>query len=211
MAIRSISEFYSYSLYIFDLDNTIYNEADYLFQGYDAIAGYFSGIIKNPGKKELSEMLKRIYLEEGREKLFNKFLIRNGLDESYIKQCLAILRSFTTEKDLEIMIPVKKILKTLTAAGKEVYILTNGNVQQQKNKIRSIRWDGLDQVLNFVFAEEIEPKPSPAGIGHILHITGIPKHQAVFTGDAESDRLSAENAGISFVETAELLRLANSL
>ncbi len=211
MAIRSISEFYSYSLYIFDLDNTIYNEADYLFQGYDAIAGYFSEIIKYPGKKELSEMLKRIYLEEGREKLFNKFLIRNGLDESYIKQCLAILRSFTAERDLEITAPVKKILNTLTGTGKKVCILTNGNVQQQKNKIRSIRWDGLDKSISFVFAEEIEPKPSPAGIGHILQITGIPKHQAVFTGDAESDRLSAASAGIDFVETAELLDLANSL
>jgi len=211
MAIRSISEFYSYSLYIFDLDNTIYNEADYLFQGYDAIAGYFSGIIKYPGKKELSEMLKRIYLEEGREELFNKFLIRNGLDESHIKQCLEILRSFTAERDLEITAPVKKILNTLTGTGKKVYILTNGNVQQQKNKIRSIKWDGIDTALDFVFADEHEPKPSPAGIRHILHKSGIAKHEAVLTGDAENDRLAAESAGINFVETAELLRLANPL
>jgi FMN phosphatase YigB (HAD superfamily) len=211
MAIKSISEFYSYYLYIFDLDNTIYDETDYLFQAYDAIAEYFSGIIKDPGKKELSEMLKRIYHEEGHEKMFNKFLMRNSLDENYIRQCLAILRSFKVEKDLEIITPVKKILKTLTGGRKKVYVLTNGNVQQQKNKIKSISWDGLDRAICFVFAEELEPKPSPAGIGHILQITGIPKHQAVLTGDAESDRLSAESAGINFVETEELLRLGKTL
>jgi FMN phosphatase YigB (HAD superfamily) len=207
MAIKSISDFYSYSLFIFDLDNTIYNEEDYLFQGYDAIGEHFSGIIKYPSGKDLAEKLKKIYHEEGRDKLFNKFLKDISLDEKYISKCLEILRTFRVARPLEITPSIKNILSTLVNQKSTVFILTNGNVQQQKNKIRSIRWEGLDSGIQFVFADDHGPKPSPAGIEYILKITNTPKAGALFTGDSPTDRLSALNAGITFLEVDDLLKL----
>ena len=50
MEIRSISDFNSFSLYIFDLDNTIYKEEDYLFDAYKQIAK--SMVMKIPSKNE---------------------------------------------------------------------------------------------------------------------------------------------------------------
>jgi FMN phosphatase YigB (HAD superfamily) len=207
MAIKSISEFYSFSLFIFDLDNTIYNEEDYLFQGYDAIGEHFSGIIKSHSGKELGEIIKKIYHEEGRDKLFNKFLKDIGLDEKYIPRCLDILRTFQVTKQPEIIPEINKILSALINKKKPVFILTNGNVQQQKNKIRSIRWEGLDSGIQFVFADEHGPKPSPAGIEHILKITKTSKSGAIFTGDSPTDRLSALNAGITFLDANDLQKL----
>ena len=84
MVIRSISDFYSYSLFIFDLDNTIYNEEDYLFQAYMAIAGKIAGKILSFKKEQLFDIIIDIYQKEGREKLFNKFLMDVNLDDRFL-------------------------------------------------------------------------------------------------------------------------------
>jgi phosphoglycolate phosphatase-like HAD superfamily hydrolase len=207
MARKSISDFYNFSLYIFDLDNTIYKEEDYLFQAYKAIAARFAEIIPDQSKNELFRILKDIYLKEGREKLFDKFLKMVSLDNSYLPDCLKILRSFVPEKPLEINKEVKKVLTYLKGQKKSVFILTNGNIVQQKNKIKHIQWDGLDKQIGFVFANEIEPKPSPAGVFHILEITGIQVEKTIFIGDSDIDQACAQNSGIRYLDVSVLSEL----
>jgi phosphoglycolate phosphatase-like HAD superfamily hydrolase len=191
-------------LYIFDLDNTIYKEEDYLFQAYKAIADKFTKILPGQSKNDLFCILKDLFLKEGREKLFDKFLKNVGLDGSYLPDCLKILRSFVPEKPIEIDKKVKKILTSLKYQKKSVFILTNGNIVQQKNKIKHIQWDGLDKQIGFVFANEIEPKPSPAGIFHILKLTGIEKDRTILIGDSDIDLKCALNGGIAFANISDL-------
>jgi len=205
MAIKSISDLYNYSLFIFDLDNTIYNEEEYLLQAYMAIANKFAGIRPDYDKDRLYKILTDKYYKEGREKLFDKFLESAGLDNTHMTDCLNILRSFKPEKPLEIFNPVFDILQFLVSKRKSIFILTNGNVDQQKNKIRNIRWNGLDEHIRFVYADEIEPKPAPGGVLYILRITGTGKEETVFIGDKETDRTCAENGGISYIDVRKLI------
>ena len=204
MAIKSISDFQNFSLYIFDLDNTIYKEEDYLLQAYKAIADKFAEILPHQSKNELLKILKDLYLKEGREKLFDKFLKIVCLENIYLPDCLKILRSFVPEKPIEINKKVKKVLISLKHRGKSVFILTNGNIVQQKNKIKHIRWDGLDKQIGFVFANEIEPKPSPAGVFHILKITGIQVEKTILIGDSDIDQACAQNSGIQYLDVMHL-------
>jgi HAD superfamily hydrolase (TIGR01549 family) len=205
MAIKSISDLYNFSLFIFDLDNTIYKEEDYLFQAYKAIAEKFAGNLPSCTRKALYTTLKDIYLKQGHEKLFDKFLDAVGLDKNYLPECLKILRSFKPTKPLKIDKKVKKILISLNSRSKSIFILTNGNVDQQRNKIRHIKWDGLYNKIGFVFADEIEPKPSPAGIIYILKSTGTAKDNAIMIGDSEIDLKCASNGGIKFINISDLI------
>jgi len=205
MAIKSISDLYNLSLFIFDLDNTIYKEEDYLFQAYKAIAEECAGSLPSRTRKALYTILKDLYLQQGCEKLFDKFLDVVGLNKSYLPVCLKILRSFKPGKPLEIDKKVKKILISLNSRSKRIFILTNGNVDQQRNKIRHIKWDGLDNKIVFVFADEIEPKPSPAGIIYILKSTGTAKDNAIMIGDSEIDLKCASNGGIKFINISDLI------
>jgi HAD superfamily hydrolase (TIGR01549 family) len=207
MVIKSISDLYVFSLFIFDLDNTIYNEEDYLFQAYMAIADRFAHIIPDYNSKELYNILKDLYFKEGREKLFDKFLNIVNLDKSYLTDCLNILRTFKPEKPLFINKEVQEFIRSLESMGKSIFILTNGNTDQQKNKIRNILWDGLDENIRFIYADEIESKPSPAGVLYILRITGIESKSAIFIGDRETDRICAENSGISYLDIRHLSEL----
>jgi HAD superfamily hydrolase (TIGR01549 family) len=207
MGIKSLSDFYKYSLFIFDLDNTIYDEEDYLFQAYKAISQKLAGFALGYNENDLLAIILEIYSKEGRDKLFDKFLFRVGLDITYITECLKILRSFNPELSIEIKSKVKNILASLIEKKKPVFVLTNGNPEQQMNKIRNIRWDGLDKTISFIMADEFEPKPSPSGIIHILNITGSEKKEAIMTGDMETDKESALNGGIDFINIFDLARL----
>ncbi|MGB8490975.1 MAG: HAD-IA family hydrolase [Bacteroidales bacterium] len=206
MAKKSLSDLYSYSLFIFDLDNTIYNEEDYLLQAYRAIAEEFERIVPSKGKNKLFSILRDLYMEQGREKLFDKFLDAIDLDRSYIPKCLTILRSFEPAKTNEIDKTIKKVLSDLINQDKSVFVLTNGNVDQQKTKIKYIDWTGLDESIHFVFANEFEPKPSPAGVEYILKISGIPKNETIMIGDSETDSMCARNSGIAFLRVQDLTK-----
>lgn len=207
MAIKSISDFYSFSLFIFDLDNTIYKEEDYLFQAYLAIAEKFSASISSVGKEQLFGEMKDLYEKQGREKLFDKFLATFNLPAGNLIQCLEILRSFKPTQPIEIEKNAKHILLSLKERKKKIFVLTNGNPDQQKNKIRNLNWEGLDKYINFVYANEIEPKPSSAGVFYILKNSGIGKNKAVFIGDSETDKVCASNSGINFLTANNLSEL----
>jgi HAD superfamily hydrolase (TIGR01549 family) len=143
-------------------------------------------------------------MKEGREKLFDKFLSITGLDKNLLPICLSILRNFRPERQIPIFQETRDILRALKSLGKVIFILTNGNPEQQKNKIRSLDWEGLDEEITFILADEIEPKPSPAGVFHILERSGISADKSLFIGDSITDRICAERGGIQFIDIKEL-------
>jgi HAD superfamily hydrolase (TIGR01549 family) len=204
MVIKSLSDLYKYSLFIFDLDNTIYNEEDYLFQAYKAISQKLEEFTNRHNKNDLFVLIMDIYRKKGREKLFDKFLAGSGLDSGYLPVCLKILRTFNPDKQIEINPKMEKILWSLLEKQKQIFVLTNGNPDQQRNKIRNIQWKGIDEKITFIFANEIEPKPSPEGIRHILKLTGIEKDKTILIGDSEVDLECASRGEIRFVSIADL-------
>jgi HAD superfamily hydrolase (TIGR01549 family) len=204
MVIRSISDFYSFSLYVFDLDNTIYKEEDYLFEAYKNIAASIATKFPSLNEEVLYLTLRKLYESEGRTSLFNKFLTPFDPDQRFLQDCLHVLRSFRPERKYDIFPEIKLILSELVIRKKIIYILTNGNPEQQRNKIKNIHWEGLDRSIGFLFADELEPKPSPAGVEYILKNTEADKNRAVMIGDSEDDRICARNSGISFIEVRVL-------
>ena len=204
MAKKSISDLSGFSLFIFDLDNTIYNEEEYLFQAYRVICDRFATPVHGHDERYLFKLMMKIYRKEGRDKLFDKFLSGSGIGLDNLPECLKILRSFDPVKQIKLYPKAEKILRFLIERDKQIFVLTNGNPIQQKNKIRSLLWNDIDKKISFVLANEIEPKPSPAGIEYILKLTGIEKEKTLFVGDSPVDRECASRGGIQFINIADL-------
>jgi len=204
MAKKLISDLSAFDLYIFDLDNTIYNEEDYLLQAYAAICDRFGNKADSPDKEDLLKILLDIYRKEGTGKLFDKFLKKAGIDQIFIVECLEILRTFHPPEKISMFRKTEDILNILIKNKMKIFVLTNGNPVQQRNKIRYISWKGKDKNITFIFANEIEAKPSPAGIRHIQQMTGNSNDQTVFIGDSETDQACARNAGIAFFNIRDL-------
>jgi HAD superfamily hydrolase (TIGR01549 family) len=204
MAIKSKSEFLSYRVFIFDLDNTIYNEEEYLFQGYAAIARFLAGVSGVINEEVFFQELKNIFLMEGRSRLFDKVVKKFHLDHSLVSDCIRILHTFEITDKLKINLKIKLLLAELKRADKYIFILTNGNPTQQKNKVKNIEWGELIDYFQVLYANELKPKPSSDGVEKILMMTAGKKSEVVLIGDSETDRLCAENSGIVYVDVTEL-------
>lgn len=204
MGTRPVSDLFSYSVYVFDLDNTIIREEEYLFQAYETIAARLAMTfpLHNPG--ELDKTLKTIFLREGRTALFNKFLTSTGIGEGYLEVCLDILRSYTPENPLSLIQKTKQLLIELIRRNKKIFVLTNGNPVQQRNKVRYTDWNGLDKNITFIFAEEIKPKPSPDGLILIIRSSGTEKREVLMIGDSPADKECAVAAGTDYIDISEI-------
>lgn len=201
-----ILEFKSVSKYpvvIFDLDNTLYDECSYLLPVYRAIA-QFTSQQSNDDIRVYLHFLVNMFKEEGRTKLFDKYLRFFNLD-TIIKMddLLEIQRNIRIP--LVIFDEVKLLLRYLVANHNKVYILTNGNPHQQKNKIKNLNIQDMFPQISVIYANEYIPKPSPVCLNNIIKKEKVTKEKAIFIGDSVVDKATAENARISFININKII------
>lgn len=188
--------FYNYSLVVFDLDDTLYKETDYLFSAYHEIEQYVSRKAHIPFDK-LSGFLKTSFLSRGREGLFDVFLSCFGIEGRVEKsEMLEILRTHTCT--LSLYPQSESLLAELHKSGRGLAILTNGNLIQQKNKIRCLNLCETHPYIDVVYAAEVGTKPSPNGLFVIAERNKIDIKKIAFVGDSRIDEETSKNAGVDF-------------
>ena len=184
--------FSNFKLIIFDLDNTLINEEDYLFQGYKKIANYLLEKYRINDSLIESTLIEEFCLN-GRKNLFDKLFNKFKITHEELDAVLKILREFKPFNKIPLIHPMKIILEKLKLTGIPYIILTNGNPAQQKNKINNIEWGDL--LPHVIYANEIEPKPSDLSIKKYLYSTNkqFDKKQILMIGDSKVDKLFAKN------------------
>ena len=118
-------------IWVFDLDDTLYEERDFVFNGYFKVSQYLKKKFKinNSYNK-----LKYIYLTSGRKKIFDKILKKNDIfTQRTLKKCISIYRSNNLK--LKLKPHIKKFLKK---NRKKNYIVTDGMGHIQKSKIKNL-------------------------------------------------------------------------
>ncbi len=190
-------DFSKYNLIIFDLDNTLYLEKDYLFEVYEKIAEYTE---KKYGlSKELSfDFLKNYFEKKGRENLLDIFIEEKQINRNEIGVFLHIMRNISLKRKLDLLHLSKiKLMEAISVSN--VCIVTNGNPIQQKNKIKQINWGNI-KIKKVYYANEIAPKPSKEIFKNIqkdFRLTN--NHKTLMIGDSEVDKDFAKNIGADYV------------
>ena len=104
-----------------------------------------------------------------------------------------------TKVVLKVYDEMKMVLEYLLNRKCKVYILTNGNREQQQNKIESLDIQEILSKIEVIYANEYVPKPSACGIDKIVIENEVEKESVIMCGDSEVDYLAAKNAGIDFI------------
>lgn len=183
---------------IFDLDNTLYAERQFLFAAYKQIAS----ILYSEYTNKVYAFLTATFLKEGRRNLFDKLMLefpRSNLD---VEDFLSILRSHRCNNCLRTYSWVNDFFRCV---GDEFQwrIITNGNVQQQKNKIKSIDFPADKNRMEIIFANESSPKPATASFFCLVNAENL--CQPIYVGDSLIDRDFSNNLNIEFYNVSNLL------
>lgn len=203
-------DFSVYKLVIFDLDNTIFNEFDYLDFAYIEIAQYLHKKTKSPSYNDYYNFLKNKFKNGGRTNLFDKlidsFKLQEFSKEYLIRDFLNIMRTVNCKNSLSMKKGVYDILSRATKET-QVCILTNGNVQQQQNKVKHINWKGIK--IKTYYANEIKPKPSNKIFLDIISkdFNLFEKDKTLMVGDSKVDYKFASNINAEFILIDHLLKL----
>jgi len=173
-----------YDCYIFDLDGTLYREEDYLFAAYKIIAWYI-GASYGLKRRELYRYLIRNYEKNGRFRLLSRFLIEYRVNLTELGHIMELLRNVRTK--LYLFPEMKSLLAELVDNGKQIIIATNGNREQQQNKLRQLDFGGLVDHIDIYFTN----KPSVDGFE-------CPDN-SLMIGNEDIDREFAKNLGIDCI------------
>ena len=193
-------ELLKYKIVVFDLDDTLYCEKDYLFAAYRRIADYTE---KQCGGKTGTyyNYLTTHFLEKGRAQLLDNFIqdFHLSVNKDYL---LYLLR--TVDCRLTLQPTAKTILGELLLNNSKVYILTNGNLVQQENKIRCLQLKEQFEQIEVVHATGSAAKPAPDGLLNILQAENAAAEDMVFVGDSETDEQTATAAKVKFINIRDI-------
>ena len=171
---------------IFDLDDTLYPEVQYVKSGLRAVSRWLSEQMGIASEKIFSEFW-QIY-EMGRSsgkriKIFDHWLERKSIQpDKWVEQMIEIYRSHTPS-----IKPYPKI-PDLLAKLKRSYklgIITDGFAYSQRQKLRALQLESFFDVI--IFTDEIGGratwKPSPIPFRLALEKLEISSSSSVYIGD----------------------------
>lgn len=164
---------------VFDLDDTLYNELDYVKSGFQAVAKYLYEKKSLPLDSSFAFMMAR--LVDGRGHIFDDLLQKEKIaSKKLIKDCINIYRNHRPDisLDAEAVDCLKRLNHYL------LYIVTDGNKLVQKNKLEAL---GLFKMVKFCFITHRyglkNAKPSPYCFLKICDRERVNPTEVVYIGD----------------------------
>jgi FMN phosphatase YigB (HAD superfamily) len=199
------SDLDKYQGYIFELDNVIYPEKDYLFQVYYLFASFIE-YIELFDAKVITDLMVDTYKAEGGDKVFDKVKEKFAIDEKYRENFDRLMLTAKLPLKLLVYQAVLEMFQDIVVDRKKIFLVTNGRPGLQLNKIRQTEWHGLEPYLICYFAEETLSMPEPDVLHLLLKEHSLERREVVMIGNSEDAMLSAEACGIDYHNVSNILQ-----
>ena len=171
---------------IFDLDDTLYSEKEYVRSGYKAVSAYLGGGYEEKlwqyfetGKPAIDELLKELGREAEKETVLSVYRMH--------KPEICLYKG------------VREMLDTLKRRGIRVGIITDGRPEGQRNKLEALGLYGLAE--DILVTDELGGpqfrKPCDIAFRILQHRWKLPMDQLIYVGDnAAKDFMAPRQLGM---------------
>ena len=190
--------------FIFELDDVLYPEKDYLFQVYYIFASLLE-YTEFIDARETTNLMINTYTTEGKDAVFDRLKETLKIDEKFRNNLSDLMITVKLPLKLLVYKNILNLLQEIVIDRKKVFIVTNGNPAQQLNKIKQTEWHGLEQYLTAYFAQETFAKPEPDVINLLIKDNDLQRREILMIENSENDRLCAEVCGIDYISAHEFL------
>ena len=155
---------------VFDLDDTLYNEYDYVKSGFCAVADYL-------GDPKVFDKLIELYHIDN-----NNVFQRMGLTDDTCQKCIEIYRNHFPE--ISLREDVIKVLHTIKENNFKLGIITDGRVEGQRNKLQAL---GLYKLIpNVIITDTLGiefRKPHPKSFERMRECLDVQFDEMMYVGD----------------------------
>lgn len=166
---------------IFDLDDTLFNEIEYVKSGFNVVAENISNLI-NKSKEEIFNELLRLF-SINTKNVFDIYIKQNNLENILnLNRIINLYREHYPKIKLDY--EIKNVLLNLKQKYK-LGIITDGRPEGQWNKIRAL---GLDNIIeNIIVTDELGGieyrKPNTKAFEIMIEKFNVKYNEAIYIGD----------------------------
>jgi FMN phosphatase YigB (HAD superfamily) len=188
--------------FIFELDDVLYPEKDYLYQVYYLFTAFleYTELIN---AKKATNLMVNTYLSEGKDAVFDALCKELGINEKYRYNFDHLSKTAKLPLKLLLNQDMLDLLQEIVIDRKKIFIVTNGDPELQLNKIRQTEWNGLEPYLTCYFAEEIAPKPETDCIDLLIKDHNLKRRNILMVGNSDIDTACAEACGVDYFKPSE--------
>ncbi|MDQ3957861.1 MAG: HAD-IA family hydrolase, partial [Actinomycetota bacterium] len=178
---------------VFDLDDTLYPEHDYVSSGFTAAAAWIEARLGYDRDVTYRRLVR--LSEESPAGTFDRWTAEVGADPSVAGELVGVYRSHRPA--LKLPPDNARLLERLRATHK-LGLVTDGYLEVQQRKVEAL---GLERFLDAVVFSDTHGrehwKPSPRPFEIALEQLDVPAHAAVYVADNPvKDFLGARRAGL---------------
>jgi len=191
-----------FMILIFDLDDTLYRELDFVEEGFRNVAALLEGEL-GLNSDGTYRRLVNLLNEHGRGRVFDMFLLEEGIySKKRLSKCLATYRY--SRRSLSLSNVNKKLLLELKKKF-TMYVVTDGNKNVQKFKADLLGLDAyFERVLTTHSFGTGRAKPSIYCFLRIAEWERVPLSELIYIGDnPEKDFVGLKSAGGKTVRLLE--------
>lgn len=185
---------------IFDLDNTLYPEIEYVKSGFKYVSSYLSSKYNLDKEKIFSQMM-HILEKKGRGNIFNILLEKLELySKENVHLLVYLYRSHIPE--IKLYNDVLSVFDNLNHLNFEIGIITDGRASVQKNKVKSL---DLEQYVNvIIYTDKLgfkNWKPSIVPYKIALELLNSSSAESFYIGDDPyKDFLGPKSIGMKTIQ-----------
>jgi putative hydrolase of the HAD superfamily len=179
---------------VFDLDDTLYPEADYVRSGFRAVAQAAARLYGVPAAEAYRE-LEQLFREGVRGDTFDRWLYVRGITAD-VNELVAVYRSHAPA--IEPFEEVPELLADLHERGMRLGLLSDGEPEIQYGKLDALGLrEAFDATLVSGELGRDAWKPSPRGLIELAERLGVGPGDAVYISDNPAkDFKAARDAGM---------------
>ncbi len=196
---------------VFDMDDTLYDEADFCRSGFDAVAAFLANVpnlTASATQTQIRDAFRAQFDAGNHTSVFNAALDDLGI--AYTPQTIKHLVGVYREHSPDINLPAesKEILELLS--GEYVLaLLTDGFLPTQKLKAQALGLQRYFQVI--IYTEELGRecwKPSTKGFKHLLEQFHEKPANCVYVADtAKKDFIGPKQLGMNTIQLSRPNRI----
>jgi len=185
--------------FIFDLDDTLYREMDFVRSGFRVVGEFLAGV-SGRDPQWLCDRAIGILERDGRSRVFDTLLdVLDMQSELNVRTLLYLYRSHTPRIVLDASVP--PCFAALREGGHRLGIITDGKASVQARKVEAL---GLrDKVDAIIYTDELGgeySKPSTVPFELALRLLEVPASRGVYVGDNPAkDFLGPNRLGMTTV------------
>jgi phosphoglycolate phosphatase-like HAD superfamily hydrolase len=187
----------------FDMDGTLYDEFDFIKQVYQFIN---ENLINN---KDIENFMINRWLEKGSSypEIFKETYEKIGHpvtnEKDFVQNCLNIYRNFNP--NLEMSFRTKRYLDFFNE-NFNLFLISDGHGQLQKNKFNSLKLNNYFKINNTVFTGDHDFEFHKPNIKSISLLDINPEF-SVYIGDRDIDKKFAKKTNMQFIKVYNMFEV----